>query len=190
MPIEFAVATPVALPAQSGITHAYATMHLADAFAIGLPPGASRDPEVLARFIVAHQPSWIGTLTHIRDLIVARFGLKTARQLATLAGDTRARRIGIFKIYSAGDTEIVLGEDDKHLDFRVSLLCFGAATPESGAELTVSTVVHCHNALGRAYIAVIAPFHRRVILASLRRAAAIGWPHATVHHGAAGEVRQ
>jgi hypothetical protein len=39
-----------------------------------------------------------------------------------------------------------------------------------------ATVVPCHNLLGRAYIFVIAPFHRMVVKASLRRAAMLGWP--------------
>jgi hypothetical protein len=178
MPIEFTSATPVALPAQSKVAHLYSSMNLADAFAIQLPPGASGDPDLLARFIFAHQPSWIGKLTRVRDVIVAGFGLKTAKHLATLAGDAKNGRVGIFKIYSTNETEIVLGEDDKHLDFRVSVYCSVAPAPESGRQLTLSTVVHCHNLLGRAYILVIAPFHRMVVKASLRRAASIGWPRA------------
>ena len=51
-------------------------------------------------------------------------------------------------------------------------------SPPLGRQLTVSTVVHCHNLLGRAYILVIAPFNRQVVKASLRRAAHIGWPKA------------
>lgn len=176
MPIEFTLATPVALPAQSGVTHTYPSVNLADAFAILLPLGASSDPDVLARFIFSHQPSWVGKLMQVRDLIVARFGLKTARHLATLANDAKARRVGIFKVYSTNETEIVVGEDDKHLDFRVSILCSSGPTPDSSRQLTVSTVVHCHNRLGRAYILAIAPFHRLVVKASLRRAAHIGWP--------------
>lgn len=123
----------------------------------------------------------------VRDLVVARFGLKTARHLATLAGGAKGGRVGPFKVYSSDDTEIVIGEDDKHLDFRVSLLCSSGAAPD-GCQLTVSTVVHCHNLLGRAYIFVIAPFHRIVIKASLRRAARIGWPPAAVHPGALRQV--
>jgi Protein of unknown function (DUF2867) len=42
--------------------------------------------------------------------------------------------------------------------------------------VVVSTVVHCHNLLGRLYIFVIAPFHRLVVKAGLRRAALLGWP--------------
>jgi hypothetical protein len=183
MTIEFMLATPVSLPAQSGVTHVYKSVSLADAFAIRLPLNASSDPELLARFIFSHQPSWIGKLTSVRDAIVACFGLKTARHLATLASDAKADRVGIFKVYSTNETEIVVGEDDKHLDFRVSVLCSSGPAPESSRQLTVSTVVHCHNLLGRAYILAIAPIHRIVVKASLRRAARIGWPEAVGHPG-------
>jgi hypothetical protein len=169
MPIEFTFATPVALPPLSGVTHVYPSVNLADAFAIRLPANASADPELLARFIFSHQPSWIARLTSVRDVIVTCFGLKTARHLATLANDAKASRVGIFKIYSKNETEIIVGEDDSHLDFRVSVL-------RSSDHLTLSTVVHCHNRLGCAYILAIAPFHRLVVKASLRRAARIGWP--------------
>ncbi|QNA90251.1 DUF2867 domain-containing protein [Massilia sp. Dwa41.01b] len=181
MSSEFALATAVAavpLPAQSGVTGVYETVHLADAFSIRLPQGAARDPDVLARFLFAQQPAWVGMLMRIRDTIVGRLGLKTGKHLATLESTARAGRVGIFKVYSTSDTEIVVGEDDRHLDFRVSVLCSGSATPQ----LTVSTVVHCHNLLGRVYLFVIAPFHRMVVKASLRRAGRIGWPAAVPRH--------
>jgi hypothetical protein len=176
---EFTLATPVALPAESGVTHVYRSVNLADAFAIRLPSGASNDPDVLARFIFAQQPSWVGTLLGLRDVLVAGFGLKTSKQLATIAtAAKKSERVGIFKVYSTNEAEIVMGEDDKHLDFRLSVLCSTGAAPDSGRHLTLSTVVHCHNLLGRVYILVIAPFHRMVVKASLRRAARIGWPPA------------
>ncbi|MES3024551.1 MAG: DUF2867 domain-containing protein [Pseudomonadota bacterium] len=177
MPSTFARVTPVALPPHSSITHVYKSTNLADAFAIDLPVGASGDPDLLARFIFAQQPGWIVNLTKVRDAIVVCFGLKTAKHLATLAG-AGADRVGIFKVYSTSATEIILGEDDKHLDFRLSVLCSAGPTPEAGRRLTVSTVVHCHNLLGRSYLFVIAPFHRLVVKASLRRAADVGWPEA------------
>ena len=166
------IPTPVTIPVHSGIAHAYPSVQLADAYAIALPAGASTDPEVLARFMFAHQPAWIGRLMRVRDTIVSWFGLKTGRHLAALAIDAPTRRVGIFKIYSVDDTEIVVGEDDTHLDFRVSVLRSRGPAPQ----LTVSTVVHCHNRLGRVYLLAIAPFHRMVVKASLRRAAHIGWP--------------
>lgn len=178
MPVEFTLATPVALPAQSHITDVYTSVNLADAFAIALPSSASSDPDVLARFIFLHQPYWIGKLLRVRDMIVVGFGLKTAKHLATLANDAMANRVGIFKVYGKNENEIVLGEDDKHLDFRLSVLCTRGTAPDSSRQLTLSTVVHCHNRLGRAYLFAIAPFHRLVVKATLRRAALVGWPHA------------
>ncbi|KAA0983487.1 MULTISPECIES: DUF2867 domain-containing protein [unclassified Pseudomonas] len=174
MPREFELIMSVPVPSRSGITHLYKSMHLADAFAIRLPAGTSSNPDLLARFILSHQPSWIGWLLKVRDTIVACFGLKTAKHLASLAN-----RIGAFKVYSTNQTEIVLGEDDKHLDFRISILCSGEAEPEGSRQLVFSTVVQCHNRLGRAYIFVIAPFHRLVVKANLLRAARVGWPLAT-----------
>ncbi len=179
MPSEFELVTPVALPSQCSISHIYKPMHLADAFSIQLPANASTNPDLLTRFIFMHQPTWIGALTKLRDAIVACFGLKTAKHLATLTGDARDHRVGIFKIYSTGASEIVIGEDDKHLNFRISVLCAAGPAPESNRQMVVSTVVQCHNRLGRVYIFVIAPFHRMVIKASLLRAARIGWPRAT-----------
>lgn len=168
----------VSLPTASGISAIYATVDLADAYAIALPEDASADPEQLARFIFAQQSFWARGLMGLRDWLVAGFGLKTARHLAALDAQHRARRVGIFKIYAAGETEIVLGEDDKHLDFRLSVMCTGPAS-QGDRRLVLSTVVHCHNRLGRLYIFLIAPFHRAIVQASLRRAARIGWPAAT-----------
>jgi len=178
-PSAFTLVRPVALPTQSAVATVYESTNLADAFAIQLPFGTSGDPEVLCRFLISQQPSWIGWLTSVRDAIVACFGLKTVKHLATLSGEANADRIGIFKVYGKSETEIILGEDDKHLDFRLSVLRTPDLSPALGDELTFSTVVNCHNLLGRVYIGVIAPFHRQVVKASLRRAAHIGWPKAS-----------
>src|SRR5438046_1637459 len=104
MSSELTLVKPVALPVQSAVATLYESTNLADAFAIQLPFGASSDPDVLWRFLISQQPSWIGRLTNIRDAIVACFGLKTAKHLATLSSETNTDRIGIFKIY--GKSEI------------------------------------------------------------------------------------
>ena len=171
MSSNFTLVTSVALPAASRLTGLYASTNLADAFSIRLPAGAARDPEVLAQFIFAQQAPWVHALMRLRDALVAGFGLKTAKQLATLAGEAGSTRLGIFRIYSRSEAEIVLGEDDKHLDFRTSVLCCGDDAAQGERHLVLSTVVRCHNRLGRAYIALIAPFHRLVVRSSLHRAA-------------------
>jgi cysteine synthase len=55
----------------------------------------------------------------------------------------------------------VLGFDDKHLDFRVSVTVAPAGT--AGTLVTVSTVVKTNNLPGRTYLAAIMPFHRIIV---------------------------
>ena len=174
---QFDRVTSVSLPPESLVRGIYGAVSLADAYSIELPPEASTNPERLARFIFAQQPAWIRNLTAVRDALVAGFGLKTARHLGSPAANDKASRVAFLKIYSTGQNEIVLGEDDKHLDFRVSVLCLGQSSV-TGRRLVMSTVVRCHNRLGRLYIRLIAPFHRLIVQASLRHAARAGWPPA------------
>ena len=176
--LDFSV-TAVALPEAASIRTLYTTTDLADAYAIQLPAHASTDPEQLARFVLSNQARWVGQLMRVRDAIVGRLGLKTAQQLQNAPDADLGGRIYIFKIYGKSAHEIVLGEDDSHLDFRLSVL-HEPATAAAGStpRLIVSTVVHCHNRLGRAYIALMAPFHRAVVQSALRRAARSGWPAA------------
>jgi len=166
-------ATITEIPRASRIQQAYASTDLADAYEISLPAGATSDPTSLARCIFSNQPAWVLMLMQVRDWAVRGLGLKTAGGLRK----SKDNRIGIFKIYEAHESEIIVGEDDKHLDFRVSVLHrVGTSQNRNAASVVVSTVVHCHNRLGRLYIAAIAPFHRRVVKALLHRAALTGWP--------------
>src|SRR5947207_1394580 len=87
------------LPISFNITTPFKSVNLADAFSIQLPSDASINPDVLARFIFSVQPSWIGALMNVRDAIVARLGLKTAKHLATLSGDATGPRISIFRVF-------------------------------------------------------------------------------------------
>lgn len=167
--------TPIAIPVVCSIRHFYPAPDLADAYVVTLPIGNDTSPEQLARILFARQPRWATVLMKVRDTLVAGFGLKTTSQLLAADAAGKTDRVGFFKIYSATEDEIVLGEDDKHLDFRISLLCDRAAGPDAARHVVVSTVVHCHNRLGRTYIALIAPFHRRIVQASMRLAAQMKW---------------
>ena len=179
MQIDPYAVTPVALPVESGVCQLYKATNLADAYAVTLPESTITNPELLARFIFAQQSPWISALMRSRDTLVAGFGLKTSGQLMKAEGLAKANRIGMFKIYSTSTYEIILGEDDKHLDFRLSLLYQPRPSAVSSPHLILSTVVHCHNHLGRAYIFIIAPFHRLIVQSMLRRASRTGWPKVT-----------
>jgi hypothetical protein len=165
----------VAIPNESHVFRMYEKPDLADAYAIRLPKNAITNPEVIARFLFSHQAPWVVLLMQLRDALVGRFGIKTSEQLHG-SGDNC---VGIFKIYDTGIHEIVMGANDIHLDFRLSVLLHTkmiSADSEPYSILILSTVVHCHNLLGRVYIKLITPFHRMVVRSALSRAARIGWP--------------
>jgi hypothetical protein len=149
------------------LTPLYAGADLADAYAIRLPAGASDDPEGLARVAFGRQAGWIRALTWVRDRVMATVGVKSSSTVGAAAATRGLQVIGFFPVLSKSAREIVMGEDDRHLDFRAAVL----VRPDSagGRELVVMTVVHCHNWLGRTYLAVIAPFHRVIVRATLER---------------------
>lgn len=166
------MARAVAPPIANRLGPLYAGADLADAYAIGLPADATHDIERLTRFLLADPPLWLRMLLGVRDAAVAGFGLKTSRQLRREAGTGGAARIDLFRLYEIAADEAILGEDDRHLDFRVSV-------QRRPSDIVATTVVRCHNRLGRLYLALIAPFHRIVVRSMLQRAGQRGWPKST-----------
>ena len=160
----------VDLPQRSVLKPLYAKAGFADAFAIDLPSNATGDAERLAAHMLMGQARWVGWLIALRDALVAGFGLKTSSELRD---DVATDRIDFFRVYDRRRHEIILGEDDHHLDFRLSVLVEESALCR---RLVATTVVTFNHLGGRAYIAGIAPFHRLIVKSSLRRAERSGWP--------------
>lgn len=129
--------------------------------------------------VVARTPRWTRALMALRNRLVRLVGLKDVGQLHDVHGqvaDPRnaasyrpGDRVGIFILRHLGEREVVMGQDDKHLDVQVSL-CKRLVAGQP--MLVLSTVVHIHNTLGHAYMAVITPFHRAIVRSMLRRVAA------------------
>jgi hypothetical protein len=172
-PVDTLRARRVALPGAVRVAPLYPGAYLADAYAIGLPPGVTGDALQFARCVLERQAPWVDRLMWLRDRLVAGFGIKTAESLRSKV-EPGAPRIGLFRIYETHPEEVVLGEDDSHLDFRVSVFLPPAAADGTREVVTV-TVVHCHNLVGRSYIRLIDPFHRLVVRSGLERAARAGW---------------
>ncbi|MFN3439127.1 MAG: DUF2867 domain-containing protein [Acidovorax sp.] len=137
--------------------------------------------------VVARTPRWTQHLLAVRNTVVQWVGLKGVGQLhdmhplASGASPRDARsyrvgdRVGIFLIRHLSDTEVVMGQDDKHLDVQVSLTKHAQADDsddsDNPATVVLSTVVHIHNTLGHVYMAVITPFHRRIVQVMLQQLA-------------------
>jgi hypothetical protein len=145
------------------------TVDYADAFWIARRVADLEELTDLARAIFGDAPAWVHALLRLRGWLVAPFGLITSVDPPSEQPANPPRigdRVGLFKVMALADDEVVLGEDDRHLDFRVSLL---RQDGPGRAGVVVTTVVHFHNLLGRAYFSVIRPFHLVVVPAMMRR---------------------
>ena len=112
-----------------------------------------------AALVITDFPYWARFLLLIRRIVTTPFGLDND-------GPEVADRVGIFPVESETADELIAGFNDKHLDFRVSVL-------SHGAKISLATWVAPHNVGGRAYLAAIMPFHvviARNALARVRRA--------------------
>ena len=162
-------------PAESGVASWFDAADLADAYAVAIDAAdVAKGVDSLARSAFGDPAPWFRLLLGLRDALVAYFGVKTSQQVRRAAIAENWERIDFFRILARSDRELILGEDDRHLDFRLSLLL--RVRPDgSGDELVATTVVRCHNSLGRVYLALIAPFHRLVVIGNLSRASNKGW---------------
>jgi Protein of unknown function (DUF2867) len=86
-------------------------------------------------------PGWARALLSLRNTLVRPFGLKTGE----------ADR-PIFPTRHETADELILGTDDRHLDFRIGLI-------RHDGRIYMSTWVHPHNRWGRAYLRLVMPFH-------------------------------
>lgn len=147
---------PVALPHR-----ALPSADWADRYAVNT---LTRDSTALdlARSLFGHAPRWVHLLLSLRNRIVGLFGLKSA-ELGIAEGET----IGAFPVVSARDDQVVLGFDDRHLNFRIVLEV--AAAGSQARKVAVTTLVERHNLFGRIYILAITPFHKLIVRTLLAR---------------------
>lgn len=122
----------------------------------------------LLRAFFGDGPRWVEHLFALRNRIVRAFGLKTGDHKSNAAAGMATRhfaigdRIGLFEVFAVEAHEALIGANDKHLDFRVSLLA-------GSGKLHITTTVHFHNRWGRLYFLPVKPFHGQVVPAILRK---------------------
>ncbi|MFO1110720.1 MAG: DUF2867 domain-containing protein [Bradyrhizobium sp.] len=145
-------------PPESVVAGWYEKASLLESFSVDLSSSKQSSIRVLAIQTVGNSPTWFKVLNAVRDAMVKPFGVKTSGEVR--ASRAENERVDFFPVQWEGNDEIVLGEDDRHLDFRLSLLRRDSPT---GTQLIATTVVHSHNAFGLTYLNLIRPFHYLVI---------------------------
>ena len=157
----------VPVPEASKLLASFKQVTFADAYEVAVINTAITAEEA-AQAIFGHSPAWVGALMKARGVFAKAVGLKHS--------DMRSgeQQHGIFKVQQRHANEIIIGEDDSHLNFRISVLCAGDRHAGAQRTVTVSTAVETHNALGRAYMFVVKPFHRIIARSMVQRAANAG----------------
>ena len=116
-----------------------------------------------AEKVLTSFPFYVTALMAVRNAIVSVVGLKTGSKRHP---DTDY--VGFFPVISQTAEQVVVGMDDRHLDFRCVV---DLANSALGVDVSLTTVIDRHNWLGHCYLFVVRPFHRHIIKSSLRRMA-------------------
>ncbi|MBI2768750.1 MAG: DUF2867 domain-containing protein [Burkholderiales bacterium] len=126
--------------------------------------------------IFGHHPWWMKLLLLVRNRLASWGGLAAPTAAEIMhpmvkprygVGDT----IGPWPIFSLTDFELVAGRNNKHLDFRLSVLKEGQG---DAASVVVSTICSVHNTFGKVYLWFIIPFHKWGVQRLMARAVAAG----------------
>ncbi|WP_425038578.1 DUF2867 domain-containing protein [Primorskyibacter sp. S187A] len=120
---------------------------------------SSLSPRLAAEEIVRF-PGWAQALVALRNIVTAPFGLSAD-------GPEAEDKLGVFPVEHETETEIIAGFDDRHLDFRVSVMAHAG-------RVSLATWVRPHNLGGRLYLALIMPFHIAIARDAVRRVAKVG----------------
>ena len=137
------------------------------------------DPSLsaLGQFLKAIEatPSWVNHCMALRNRVVEKLGLKNLGGLGAFDPTKPATayrpgdRVGIFTLFEQSFDEVLLGDKDKHLDVTLSVHRYACASGD--VQVTVTTVVHVHNLLGRLYMIPVQPMHKLIAPAVLRAVA-------------------
>jgi len=120
--------------------------------------------DCLIAFFKSFPPFFIKLLL-FRERIVKIFRLKTATKTTREERDKILNEfegkigdsIAIFQVIDKNNVELLTGQTDKHLDFKLSFISY---EKDNHAIIELATTVNIHNLLGRIYFFFVRPIHR------------------------------
>jgi Protein of unknown function (DUF2867) len=126
--------------------------------------------------VFGHHPLWMKRLLIVRNRMATWCGLDAPTPSEIMSPEEKASygvgdKIGPWPVFSLTEAELVAGRDDKHLDFRLSVL---KQIDGEAASAVISTVCATHNAFGRTYLFIVIPFHKWGVRHLISRAIAAG----------------
>jgi hypothetical protein len=137
----------------------------ADAYEVDLMHGFANANEA-GQAMIECLPAWMNPMLKLRDGLTSVVGLKGTQEIGQAARQEGGNAMSFFPVISETQDRLVLGTDDKHLDFRLVLDLTNKASGTQTVRMT--TILKRHNLLGRTYLKTIMPFHRAACKGSLR----------------------
>lgn len=138
------------LPLQSALHDRIKPMDFIDCYYVESDSSPRHAAEIITDF-----PGWARCLVGIRNIITAPFGLLKE-------GPDALDKVGFFPVESESSEELIAGFNDKHLDFRVSVI-------SKNGRVFLATWVHTNNLAGKLYLKMILPFHQLIARNALAR---------------------
>jgi hypothetical protein len=163
--------TRQALPEHSHIATQTPGADFADCYCFADPcPQAGAMETYLT--VMGRTPRWMDFLMAVRNQAVRLVGLKNLGNMQLPSRDKPAsayrvgERVGIFSLIHLAANEVIVCDDDKHLRVQISVF---KHREQGQPVVSISTVVHNHNRLGRIYMAVVGPVHQVIVPIMLRQ---------------------
>jgi len=144
-----------------------------DNYTMVLPKEQAPDLVKMPRLYFYTMPKWFQFLMYLRETLAKLVGFKTAHgmdvkgQLKNFKGEI-GEKIAVFNVMGRTTEEIMLGEDDKHLNFRCSFLRLDRG---KNVEINLITTVKYTSWMGNAYFFFVKPIHRIISPLLLRNLA-------------------
>ena len=122
--------------------------------------------------VFGHTPFWMKAMLILRNSVARLVGLEAPTAAEIMKPEVRKAyrpgdKIGPWPVFFVGENEIIAGRDNKHMDFRLSVLKVRIG---DAADVVVSTICSVHNLFGKVYLCLIVPFHRAGVQSLLSRA--------------------
>ena len=112
--------------------------------------------------IFGHRPGWMNLMLIARNQAAALAGLEVPTTSEIMNMERRDRyfvgeKIGLWPLFFLSSDELVAGRDNKHMDFRLSIMKLHDNVKPN---VVVSTLCMVHNKFGRYYLSCIIPIHK------------------------------
>ncbi len=128
-----------------------------DRYAVDLPE--PMDAPRFCSLILEAAPRWLDLLLSMRDSVAGPLGFNTQeRNYGKAVSLAPGLKFGPLIVQSVSPQRVVCGDTDKHLAYQATF-----EIDPVRLRGTFTTEVQFLDALGRAYFALVKPFHKRVI---------------------------